>query len=319
MPPGRPWLSGGLSLVFVIGLAVAGLASDGASDDDQPEAKPVLQDLERKSVQVYDKVLPAVVGIRARGSRGSGVIVSEDGLVLTAAHVFAEEGQFATVYLADGRSVRAVARGRDEGLDTGMLEIVEKGPWPFIELGDSGAMERGAWCFALGHPGGYVSDRPPVIRIGRLIDDDPDLLQTDCAIVSGDSGGPLVDQYGRLVGIHSRIFRRLSRNFHVPVDRYREGWAALRHGTPFLGVGVSHIGGGWYVDRVVPNSGAARAGLKRGDVILSIGENKYEKRRALVDVLRTFGPGEVIEIGVFRGGEREVFEVSLGYRKEFVE
>ena len=311
------WPSGIPAAALVMVLAVVGLAAGRVfeAEDDSKQSK--LENLEASAVRVYEQVVPAVVGIRARGSRGSGVIVSEEGLVLTAAHVFMTEGQEATVYLADGRRVRAVSRGRDERLDTGLLEIVGDGPWPHIELGDSKGLERGEWCLAFGHPGGYVSDRPPVIRVGRVLANDGDLLRTDCAIASGDSGGPLVDLDGRLIGIHSRIFRRITRNYHVPIDRFRDGWAALRNGTPFLGVQTRSSEEGWYVEHVIPDSAADRAGIVSGDLILSVGKRTYRTDRSLAAVLRSFGPRERVAVTILRGTERQTIQVTLLSRREF--
>src|SRR5205085_588832 len=117
--------------------------------------------------------------------------------------------------------------GQDKGIDSGMIKITESGTYPHVEMGDSKTLQKGQWVVSLGHPGGFVPGRTPVLRLGRIIMNNDSLIQTDCTLVGGDSGGPLFDLDGKVVGIHSRIGPGISFNIHVPVATYRDKWDDL--------------------------------------------------------------------------------------------
>lgn len=189
-----------------------------------------LLDVERQVQRLVTKVLPATVGIRVGAAQGSGVIVSEDGYVLTAGHVISKPDQPATLILADGTVVQGKTLGVYETLDAGLMKITDEGPWPVVERGESDNLEPGAWCIAVGHPLGYQDGRPPVLRVGRILRSDDGQLQSDCPLVAGDSGGPLFDLKGRIIGINSRIGGSTDMNYHVPVDIYRDTWDRLANG-----------------------------------------------------------------------------------------
>jgi len=185
----------------------------------------------QKQVQaVLDRSLRATVGIRVGSAQGSGVIVSPEGHVLTAAHVISKPGQDATVLLSDGRQVRGKTLGVYTTLDAGLMKITDDGQWPMAEQGVSAGVGLGAWCVAIGHPLGYQDGRPPVVRVGRVLRTGDDQIQTDCPLVAGDSGGPLFDLRGRVIGINSRIGGSTDMNYHVPVDVFRNIWDRLAGG-----------------------------------------------------------------------------------------
>ena len=181
------------------------------------------------------RAVPATVAVQVAGGQGSGVLVSEDGLVLTAAHVSGRPGQMCQIVLADGRALTGVTLGANTRLDASMVRVTDPsaGKLPYVELGRSADLEPGSWTVATGHPGGYEASRPPVVRVGRINANRDDLLQSDNPLVGGDSGGPLFDLDGRLVGIHSRIGDSMASNIHVPVDRYVEQWGRLTGGEDF--------------------------------------------------------------------------------------
>ena len=182
------------------------------------------QALQTQIQAVVHKVLPAVVGIQIGGSAGSGVIVSEDGIVMTAGHVVGKPGQKVTFYLADGKTVKGITLGLSATADAGLMKITEPGKWPFVPLGDSASLKPGMWCLAIGHPLGYHPGRPPVVRVGRILQKSESMIQTDCPLVGGDSGGPLLDLEGKVIGINSRIVDPTDVNLHVPVNIFREMW-----------------------------------------------------------------------------------------------
>jgi len=111
-----------------------------------------------------------------------------------------------------------------------MMKITTEGKYPFCELGKVSDMKKGTWCIAIGHPGGYKEGRSPVVRVGRILENNSEYVRTDCTLVGGDSGGPLFDMHGRVIGINSRIGQTLTSNMHVPVDTFRDTWGRLAQG-----------------------------------------------------------------------------------------
>ena len=215
-------------------LAAADPAAKPATTATEQVAPPKdvgeLRAIEDRVQQLVAKVLPATVAVQIGPSQGSGVIVSKDGLVMTAGHVVGKPGQPVTFYFADGKTAKGTTLGLCPSVDAGMMKITDKGEWPFAEKGQSGALKVGAWCVTLGHPLGYQPGRPPVVRIGRLLRAEPTVLQTDCPIVAGDSGGPVFDLAGKVVGINSRIGGGADVNLHVPADAFAENWDRLVKG-----------------------------------------------------------------------------------------
>jgi serine protease Do len=187
-----------------------------------------LRAVEQKVKQAVAKVLPATVVVRLGEGQGSGVIVSKDGLVLTAAHVVQKPGQKLTIVFPDGKSVSGTSLGVHPETDAGLVRIGDKGQWPCVEMAKPGSIQDGSWSIALGHPLGPQPGRPPVVRIGRVLSHQDNVMQTDCTIVAGDSGGPLVDLEGRVIGINSRINPgMMNMNFHVPIDAFHRSWDRL--------------------------------------------------------------------------------------------
>src|SRR5262249_21538598 len=167
-----------------------------------------------------------------------------------------------------------------------MIKITETGQYPHVEMGDSKPLQKGQWVVSLGHPGGFVPGRSPVLRLGRVINTTDTLIQTDCTLVGGDSGGPLFDLDGKVIGIHSRIGQPIAFNIHVPVATYRDKWDDLvagksmgenrfnRQATPApaksldLGARYELTGGVLKIADVKPGSLAEKAGLKAKDLIM---------------------------------------------------
>ncbi|MCS7305631.1 MAG: trypsin-like peptidase domain-containing protein [Thermoguttaceae bacterium] len=219
-------LVGKLAGAVVLGVA-CWLCAEEPAIPVVPKTPEQLQALEAQVKQIVAKALPAVVGIRVGAEQGSGVIVSEDGLVMTAGHVCGRANQDAEVLLYDGKALKAKTLGVFRTGDAGLVKISEPGKWPFLERGRSADLKPGDWCVALGHPLGYMKERPPVVRAGRIVQVGEILLQTDCALVAGDSGGPLLNLQGKIIGIHSRIGEHMNMNFHVPVDVFTAHWDRL--------------------------------------------------------------------------------------------
>lgn len=297
-----------------------------ASELREPDSLEQLQDLQDRVRAVVDKATPATVCIRAGGGSGSGVIVSEDGLVLTAGHVAVRPGQRMTFIFPDGSTARGESLGVNEGIDSGLARITDEGPWPFVEMGALDGIERGDWCVAMGHPGGFDEDRPIVARLGRVILSRDEVVQSNCTIIGGDSGGPLFDLDGRVIGIHSRIGGGLTANFHVPITTYTQTWdrllageiwnrsmpgGGLRPGDPYIGVRPDRRGGA-VLGEIMRGEAADRAGLQRGDRVTAIDEKSVESFGDIVYELRSREPGDVVVVTVERGDQTLELDLEIG-------
>ena len=196
-----------------------------------PESIEDLIRIEAQVEAVESRLRSTIVGIRDEEGEGSGVIVSPEGLVLTAGHVCLERGTMVTVILHDGREVKAETLGTCEWVDAGMLQIVGEETWSYAELGDSSAIELGQWCLIMGHPDGYVKGRPPVPRVGRVLFATPKEFQTDAPIIPGDSGGPVLSLDGKVIGIHSWISNEIDDNYHTAINAFIDNWDFMLTGT----------------------------------------------------------------------------------------
>lgn len=217
------------------GVLAGALMVPGAAQAD------TLKERQQKVTVAVAKGSPAVVAIQRRQGRamgsGSGVIVSADGIILTAAHVVdATVGgdgadEEVAVVLPDGREVKARVLGRDRNRDAAMIQITEGGKWPFVELAPANSIQQGEWCIAMGHQGGFDPQRGAPVRLGRLwLNNDRAFYRSDCTVSGGDSGGPLFDLEGRVIGIHSSISMNLTENRHVPVGVFHDDWDRLKKG-----------------------------------------------------------------------------------------
>ena len=225
-----------LTLVLVAGMAAACQQSQDADlklppalDKVMPESLEDLKAIEAHVETLVKKVMAAVVNVRI-GAQGSGVVISEDGLVLTAGHVSGQPGRDCTLTFADGKQVKGKSLGQNKSADSGLIKIVDAGKYPFCEMGKSSELKKNQWCMAIGHPGGLKPGRLPPVRLGHISSPGGNFITTDCTLVGGDSGGPLFDMYGKVIGIHSRIGNQITANMHVPVDIYRQEWERLVKG-----------------------------------------------------------------------------------------
>ena len=170
-----------------------------------PQSVEDLQRIERQLQQMLPRVLPALVCIELNNGSGSGILVSEKGLVFSAAHVVDKKGT--TLKISNS--------------DAGMAKITSQlnKKLPCVEKAEK--MPRvGDWVFALGHGGGLDRKRGPMVRLGRVVSLKNGVIQTDCKLIRGDSGGPLFNLDGKLIGIHSRVGSGLEDNLHVPMKDF---------------------------------------------------------------------------------------------------
>lgn len=283
-----------------------------------------LESMQSHVKSLADTVLRTTVGIQVGAAQGSGVLISPDGYILTAAHVSGKPNRNARVILTDGTIVRARTLGLNRDLDAGLMKIMdetwEADNWPYAEMADADSASLGQWVLALGHPGGYQSDRKPVVRLGRVIHRFDDVVTTDCTLIGGDSGGPLFGMDGKVVGIHSRIGQELIHNVHVPIVAFQTGWERLvaaedwgdLPGSPFIGVQGSSEEDRAVVGGVIKGSPADRAGIKVNDVIIKFGDNEIRTFDALVIAVRIHRPGEKIVVTIQRDGEELALTIKIG-------
>lgn len=288
-----------------------------------PESVEDLRSLETHWQQLSAMALARTVAIEVQDIQGSGVLISADGYVLTAAHVAGRPGRRATVIFSDGRRQSGMTLGTNETTDAGLIKLDNEGPWPFAPMGDSDGIRPGHWVLATGHPNGYVVGRSPVVRLGRLAQRGPTSLVSDCTLISGDSGGPLFDMHGQVVGIHSRIGNELSTNIHVPIKSFQAHWERLVRGEVLVGRGTSVRGTAFLgvtaqtdayearVDEVRPNSPAEAAGFESGDIILHFDGRPVNRFSDLVDFVSRERPGTRVSIEVRRGTRRLNLLVTL--------
>ncbi len=313
-----------LVFTMVLGWSLAWLAArePARTVDD-------LMNLERKVSDVAIKAMPATVALVSDtlGSSGSGVIVSEDGLILTAAHVIQGAKEISVVF-PNGRETAGKVLGANYSKDIAMVQILEKGPWPHMEQGISKSLEAGDWVVAMGHAAGYDAARTPPIRFGRVMSKGPgNFLTTDCKLIGGDSGGPLYDLEGRVVGINSSIGVSLQNNNHAGIDGFKTDWERLLAGEswgelqmnplmnqerPVLGIETADTRGrGVGVSGVRPGGPAAKTGIKRYDVIVSIDGARIRDRSDLEEILIKRQAGDKVKVGVLRDDKTLELEAEL--------
>ena len=287
-----------------------------------PESLDQLRDMEVRFQKLTEQLMPATVNIQMGGSQGSGVVVTNDGYILTAAHVIGNPNQRARIVFPDGRRFQAKTLGVNSGrIDSGMLKIInpKNKSFPYVQLGISETLKLGQWVMAIGHPGGLDKSRGLVTRIGRIVSKGENVIRTDCTLVGGDSGGPLFDMNGQLIGIHSRIGRRLSDNFHVPVDQYSDNWDKLAdglilNGRPTLGFDV--VGQSNVTKSIKEKSPAAKAGLKAGDAIIRIEDKDVADKEQMIAAISDLKllPNQKIIIRVKREDEEQDLDFVVGKR-----
>jgi len=280
--------------------------------DDEDELREVQSALQ----EVLPASLDALVGIEVSGASGSGVIVSPTGLVLSAAHVVMAPGSRLKFVMSDGTELDGETLGIIAGTDAGMARIVDEGEYPYVPITTYSNLALGDWCFALGHAGGVDAERGAVVRLGRILRLRGDTMQSDCQLIGGDSGGPIFDMAGRLIGINSRVGMNIEQSLHVAISEFlqhdedmRRGIAIGQNLRPLLGLSLEPWPGeeegdadgatnvsGLLVTDVSRQSSAMRAGLKEGDIILSIDGETVETVSEASDAISRRQAGERVLI-----------------------
>ncbi|MGH2705210.1 MAG: S1C family serine protease [Actinomycetota bacterium] len=286
-------------------------------------AAPDLADL-------YKQVSPSVVQILVEGPQrdgsGSGIILDEQGTVLTNNHVVAAGP--AKAILSDGQVRDTTIVGTDPARDIAVLRMANppEGLVP-ARLGDSDAVGVGDAVVAIGSPFGLQNSLTAgvVSGIDRTFGGSPEypplrgLIQTDAAINPGNSGGPLVTLAGEVIGIttaiESPVRGSVGVGFAVPINTARKSLPALIQGVslelPFLGIRGQAANGGIEVLEVLPGSSAQVSSLRSGDLILSAGGRRTATMDELSSEIERHAVGEVLDLSVRRGGSELPLHVTL--------
>lgn len=304
------------------------------------------------------KVIPGVVHIKAlyssgrysmnpmenyfhenARSSGSGVIISDDGFIVTNNHVIADAERIEVV-MSDNSSYQAKLMGKDPTTDLALLKI-EAFNLPFVKYGNSDEVLPGEWVLAIGNPfelnstvtAGIVSAKAR--NIGILRDRNnfqiESFIQTDAAVNPGNSGGALVNLRGELIGINTAIATPTGTyagySFAVPVSLVKKVmddllmYGSVQRGL--LGIRINDVNAdiatqfelptttGIYVSYVNSNSAAEDAGLKAGDVIIAINEVAVNNVSELQEIVARHRPGDEVSVEFFRNGEKREVEATL--------
>lgn len=297
---------------------------------EEPRDLAELKALQRQQSKVAERIHRVTVNLQHGSTQGSGVIINPEGYILTAAHVAGRPKQKIWIVLHDGRRVEGISMGVNRDNDAGLVRIVKSTddngqPWHHATLPTPDQQPRvGHWCIAGGHPGGWMHDRPSVIRVGRILRIVDSTIVSDCSLIGGDSGGPLFDLQGRLIGIHSRIGIDVDDNMHVPMQVFMESWDRLANneawGTlpgfkPVIGVTAdreSDTRTECIIGSVAPNGPAAQAGIQAGDRVTQFNGSPINSFDRLKEEVDATVPGERILIEIDRGGQRRTLRLVVG-------
>jgi serine protease Do len=316
--------------------------------DAQPRAGDSgLDRLNRAFVELANLARPAIVQIRTTGpeaknnsaqtpgSRGSGFIIDSKGYVLTAHHVI-DRAKEIEIRLADTRRLPARVVAADAQIDVAILKIQTEKELPILSPGDSDAIRVGDLALVFGYPFGRESSMNLgiVSRPGRSYPDSAsfEFIQTDAGGYPGGSGGPLLHNSGNVIGMITMASERGNMGFATPINVIKRIVPRLANGEKFawgwLGVQLSDISleqaaslgifpaKGVVVSSVLPGQPAARGGVQRQDVILSVNNTQVESPRDVTRMIGGLEAGRVVHLTILRKGKTVQLSVPLGTKPE---
>lgn len=284
-------------------------------------------DLQAQVQTQLARVRPAVVAILTGDGTASGVIINDEGLILTAAHVAERPGRELKVIREDGQVFGATTLGLDKTTDAALMQLHDNDrKWPFVTVSRQVAKaQAGEWCFALGHPGGFDEKRGVVVRVGRIVKQTANSLQTDCVLMGGDSGGPLFNLRGEVIGIHSLIWEGRDENMHVSMAPFLRSWDDMKSSLVIRTWGVGSGGylgmvtemnakGSLEVLDVLSGSPSEKAGIQTGDVILSLDGDAITDQPQLTHAVRMRAAGDEVQLRLRHDDSERDVKVKLGSR-----
>ena len=309
---------------------------NGGQFGEAPEGLPFDDELLRRffggRIPLHSQQMPAQEGL------GSGVIVSDDGYILTNNHVAGDADEL-LVRMHDGKEYTAKVVGVDPMTDIAVIRVDTKNLTP-AQLGDSETLRVGEWVVAAGSPFGLTDTITAGIvsakgRANVRIADYEDFIQTDAAINPGNSGGPLVDLNGRVIGINTAIATRNGGNngvgFAIPINMARSIMDSLIHNGQvvrgWLGVSIQPLdehlatsfgyskAEGVLIGDVLSGGPAEKAGLKAGDIVTRIDGKTVSDTAELRNRIAATEPGSKLTLEVFRDGGMKTVRVEIGRMK----
>ena len=347
-----------LNLIFfslLIGTFVSPLVYSGLRNDSHRqgiEGEPIPESdqataiaLQKNFINVFRKAQPSVVYIKTNivvrphswfeyyqriEGQGTGVIIDQDGYIVTNSHVVANAQEIEVTFFDDTKAPATLV-GRDESSDVAVIKVPASNRLQPALLGDSDKVEPGQLAFALGSPFGLESTftQGMISAKSRNIDDTKyTRIQTDASINPGNSGGPLLNIYGQVIGINQSIISpdgkggSVGIGFAIPINEVKDTIDRLKKekrviGRAALGVSVGaasdnlrdYLGiegdvPGVVVRMVVPGSAAEKAGLKENDYIYQVNGDKVTSAEDLIRSVQKAGVGAKIKLDIYRGGKR---------------
>ncbi len=266
-------------------------------------------------------------------SLGSGVVVGEDGLIVTNEHVIRDADEI-VVRLSDRSEHRAKVVGADIRTDVAVLRIQPARKLPVVTMGDSSRLKVGEFAIAVGNPFGLESTVTlgVISATGRSAEPDleggDDFIQTDASINPGNSGGPLLNARGEVVGINTAVVSAgQGIGFAIPINTVRAveqeltAHGAVRRG--WLGVGIQPLTPdlseafgakgekGVLVNRILPGSPAEKGGLRMGDILVSLGKTRVSGMKEFQKQVADTKPGTALALELLRGGRRVAAAVTI--------
>lgn len=339
-----------LCLSVLLSLLVSGLnARNGFSPTKDPALKKSYEsarDLQIIFRGVYDYARPGVVQITADApgtqdqaqripvSQGSGFIIDSNGWIVTNQHVIGDAREV-NVKLHDGRTFKGEVRGADPLTDIALIQVRGAGSLDALKLGDSDKVQVGDWAIALGNPFGLEGSFTlgVISAVGRVGLDASGLnfFQTDASINQGNSGGPLLNLHGEVIGINRMIISpsglSIGIGFAIPTNEVRYVIEEIRRKgrveRGLLGVTVDvppakirkfTNNRGVLVTDVKAGTGAAMAGIRKGDVILRVDGKTVLYPGELVGLISRRKPGDKVQVEIIRNYKTLELTVTLGRR-----
>ena len=345
----RRRLAGRLAAAAVVAVLSAagctGSDGDSGAQEDSASVPGEAEDLEIAYQRVIDQVLPSVVEIRSASGLGSGVVYNDQGDIVTNAHVVGTEQEFEVLTSGSAGPREAALVGSYPPNDLAVVRVSDSEGLEPATFGNSSDVEVGQLVLAMGNPLGLAATvtNGIVSATGRTVSEPPspgspggatlpDAIQTSADINPGNSGGALVDLEGRVIGIPTLAAvdpsggsRAPGIGFAIPsnqakrlADQLIENGVVTDSGRAALGVRVTtvvdqlgkRVGVG--VVDVIPGGPAAAAGIRPGDVVVSVDGEEIPSSEALGAVLAEHEPGDTVPVTVLRDGTEVTLEVTLG-------
>lgn len=286
-------------------------------------------------------------GSNSQSGEGSGIIISKDGYIMTNYHVVSSSDPKSgvssrtvlEVFLPDGREAKAIFKGGDSKTDLAVIKIDLKN-LPVAELGDSSKLEVGELAVAIGNPLGMefagsvtVGVISALNRTVEMEDKTLNLIQTDAAINAGNSGGALVNSQGQVIGINSVKISASGvegLGFAIPMNDAKPVIDQLMtfgyvKGRPFIGISGRDITDtlasyydlpkGIYITDVTAGSGAAKAGIQDGDILVSLGGKTVETMQDLDRIKEAYKPGNTVTATVVRDNAKINLKLTFDEEK----